>query len=64
MPGNGPAEDAQNPVSDLVVGLNSLRDGLVHLSLVLQDMQFHMNTEERNAAVAQVQALMRKINGS
>lgn len=62
MPGHEPAKDAQAP--DLVGCLHSLRDGLVHLSLMLQDMQFHMDTDERNSAVAQVNALMKKINGN
>ena len=63
MPSPEPAEDSQALLSDLVVSLDSLRDELTHLSLMLQDMQFHMDTDERNAAVAQVHALMEKING-
>lgn len=42
--------------------LNSMRDLLVELSLLLRDAQFNLDTEKRDAAAGQLQSILKKIN--
>lgn len=42
--------------------LNSMRDLLVELSLLLRDAQFNLDTAKRDAAASQLQNILKKIN--
>ncbi|NMM13928.1 MAG: hypothetical protein HHJ17_10400 [Rhodoferax sp.] len=54
-------ESTEATVSDLVVALNELRDTLINASLMLQDLQFELDSVMRSAAIEHSNELMERV---
>ncbi len=57
-----PAKDDQAcAIVELAAALHDMRDSLVELSLMLQDLQFEMTCVQRNAIEERLNVLMQKV---
>lgn len=61
MTNSNSQESTEATVSDLVVALNELRDTLVNASLMMQDLQFELDSVLRSAAIEHSKELIEKV---